>query len=132
MAYKRERKGEIKKGTRKSHQRFDDDISNTIKKILIRRIYIHLERLFFEAGVGRMHCSKNNRVASLMAGASNSPFTNFCFKVYNFGQRPKPLLFLSSWHRKITKNSHGLTHTLMYFFILDKLEWVQIKIFHAK
>jgi hypothetical protein len=25
-----------------------------------------------------------------------------------------------------------LTHTLMYFFILDKLEWVQIKIFHAK
>ena len=106
MAYKRERKGEIKKGTRKSHERFDDDISNTIKKILIRRIYIHLERLFFEAGVGRMHCSKNNRVASLIAGASNSPFTNFFFKYTILAKGPNPSSFS---HLDIEKSQKILT-----------------------
>jgi hypothetical protein len=75
LAYKRERKGEIKKGTQKSHQRFDDETSNTIKKFSIRRIHIHLERLFFEASMGRMRCPKNNKITSLMVCASNALFT---------------------------------------------------------
>jgi len=54
LAYKRERKGEIKKGTQKSHQRFHYGTSNTIEKISIKKIHIHLERLLFEAGMGRL------------------------------------------------------------------------------
>jgi hypothetical protein len=54
LAYKRERKGEIKKGTQKSHQRFNYGTSNTIEKISIKKIHIHLERLLFEAGMGRL------------------------------------------------------------------------------